>query len=71
MKMRPSVIEIYRRPDNQWGWREVIVGRKTVCAAEGNGFVSAANAERNFVAHQKRMAAVAFRRVIVDQPKGE
>ena len=69
--MKASVIEIYQRPDGNWGWREKIVGRKVVCAAEGDGFVSAANAERNFVAHQKRMAAVAFRRVTVDQPKGE
>jgi hypothetical protein len=69
--MKASKIEIYRRPDNQWGWREVIVGRKVTCAAEGNGFVSAHNAERNFVAHQKRMAAVAFRRVIVETNKGE
>lgn len=69
--MKASVIEIYQRPDGNWGWREIIVGRKTVCAAEGDGFVSAKNAERNFIAHQKRMAAVAFRRVYVETNQGE
>ena len=65
--MRASVIVIYERPDHRWSWRETIVGRKTVCASEGDGFASRGHAERNFVAHQKRMAAVAFRRVIQHQ----